>query len=204
MEHVDRHGILPKGLLTPGNVLSAILIGGIVVLLAGQSAYTQAGQEANKVLVGAAAFGDWHNDAPGVRWLITSQDLPEIAKEEPSFAEVVPMPVGETPRVPEGFSAELEDPEIQGIMASVKGKEVRSGALNSSTPFTAKTYEAGRQVGHSIRHLLNQQRECSRGLALRLQLSLNYLSNYLLKFRHCRPSRSSSSSASLGPQVPAA
>jgi hypothetical protein len=68
MQHVHRHGILgPKGLLTPGSVLSAILIGGIVVLLAGQSAYTQVGQEANKVLVGAAAFGDWHNDAPGVR-----------------------------------------------------------------------------------------------------------------------------------------
>jgi glucose/arabinose dehydrogenase len=108
MQHVHRHGILgPKGLLTPGSVLSAILIGGIVVLLASQSAYTQVGQEANKVLVGAAAFGDWHNDAPGVRRLITAQDLPEIGKEEPSIAEVVPMPVGARPRVPEGFSAEL-------------------------------------------------------------------------------------------------
>src|SRR5271170_746099 len=108
MQHVRRHGILdPKGLLTPGSVLSAVLIGGIVVLLAGQSAYTQVGQEANKVLVGAAAFGDWHNDAPGVRRLISAQDLPEIGKEEPSLAEVVPMPVGARPRVPEGFSAEL-------------------------------------------------------------------------------------------------
>ena len=42
MEHVHRHGILgPIGLLTPKSVLSATLIGGIVVLLAGQSAYTQ-------------------------------------------------------------------------------------------------------------------------------------------------------------------
>jgi hypothetical protein len=101
MQHVHRHGILgPKGLLTPGSVLSAILIGGIVVLLPGQSAYTQVGQEANKVLVGAAAFGDWHNDAPRVRRLITAQDLPEIGKEEPNVAEVVPMPVGARPRVP--------------------------------------------------------------------------------------------------------
>jgi hypothetical protein len=67
MEHIHRHGILgPKGLLTPGSGLSAILIGGIViggivVLLAGQSAYTQVGQDANRVLVGPAAFGDWHN-----------------------------------------------------------------------------------------------------------------------------------------------
>jgi hypothetical protein len=38
MQHVHRHGILgPKGLLTPGSVLYAILIGGIVVLLAGQT-----------------------------------------------------------------------------------------------------------------------------------------------------------------------
>src|SRR5580658_2643802 len=86
MQHVHHHGILdPKGLLTPGSVLSAILICGIVVLLAGQSAYTQVGQEANKVRVGATAYGDWHNDAPGVRRLITAQDLPEIGKEEPSF-----------------------------------------------------------------------------------------------------------------------
>ena len=108
MQPVRRHGILnPKGLLTPGRVLPAILIGGIVVLFAGQSAYTQVGQEANKVLVGAGAFGDWHNDAPGVRRLITAQDLAEIGKEEPSFAEVVPMPVGVRPQVPKGFSAEL-------------------------------------------------------------------------------------------------
>ena len=108
MQHVHRHEIFgSKSLLTPGSVLSAILIGGIVVLLAGQSAYTQVGQEGNKVLVGAAAFGDWHNDAPGVRRLITAQDLPEIGKEEPSIAEVVPMPAGARPRVPEGFSVEL-------------------------------------------------------------------------------------------------
>lgn len=62
MEHVHRHGVLgPKGLLTPRSVLSVIFIGGIVVLLAGQSAYAQVGQEANKVVVGPAAFGDWHN-----------------------------------------------------------------------------------------------------------------------------------------------
>jgi glucose/arabinose dehydrogenase len=108
MQHVRRHGILgPKVLLTRGSVLSAILIGGIVVLVAGQSAYTQVGEKANKVLVGASAFGDWHNDAPGVRRLITAQDLPEIGKEEQSIAEVVPMPFGARPRVPEGFSAEL-------------------------------------------------------------------------------------------------
>ena len=56
MQHLHRHGVLgPEGLRTPGSVLSAILTGGIVVLLAGQSAHTQVGQEANKVLVGAAA-----------------------------------------------------------------------------------------------------------------------------------------------------
>jgi hypothetical protein len=38
--------------------------------------------------------------APRVRRLITAQDLPEIGKEEPNVAEVVPMPVGARPRVP--------------------------------------------------------------------------------------------------------
>jgi hypothetical protein len=79
MQQAHRHRILgPKGLFTTGGVLSAILTGGIVVLLTGR--YTQVGQEANKVLVGAAAFGDWHNDAPGVRRLIPAQDLPEVGK----------------------------------------------------------------------------------------------------------------------------
>jgi hypothetical protein len=46
MQHVHRYGILgPKGLFTPGGVLSAILIGGIVVLLAGAYAAGGSGRK---------------------------------------------------------------------------------------------------------------------------------------------------------------
>src|SRR5215469_4960400 len=56
---------------------------------------------------GAAAFGDWHNDAPGIRRLITVRDLPEIGKDGPDYAEIVPRPAGAMPQVPDGFSVEL-------------------------------------------------------------------------------------------------
>ena len=44
---------------------------------------------------------------------------------------------------PQKLSLELEEPDIQGIMASVKGKVTRSGALSSSSPFTAKLIKQG-------------------------------------------------------------
>lgn len=42
-------------------------------LLAGEQAFGQ-------VLQGEAAFGSWQDDKPGVRRLLTPQDLPAIAK----------------------------------------------------------------------------------------------------------------------------
>jgi hypothetical protein len=44
---------------------------------------------------------------------------------------------------PPKLKLELDDPDIQGIMASVKGTETRSGALNSSSKFTAKLMKQG-------------------------------------------------------------
>ena len=122
------------------------------------------GQEANKVLVGAAAFGDWHNDAPGVRRLITAQNLPEIGKEEPSFAEVVPMPVGARPRVPEGFSAELvasglaqprairAAPNGDLFVANSSENEVRVYRIpsGSSTPTISEVFVAGLHQPYGI------------------------------------------------------
>src|SRR5580692_760845 len=89
-------------LLTLASICFAILIASIASLLASGSAHTEMNREENKVLVGAAAFGDWHNDAPGVRRLITAQDLPGITKDGPDYAEIVPRPSGALPRVPEG------------------------------------------------------------------------------------------------------
>jgi hypothetical protein len=149
MQHLHHDGIRgPKGLLTPGSVLSALLIGGIVILLAGQSAYAQVGQAPNKVLVGAAAFGDWHSDAPGVRRLITVQDLPETGKEAPSFAEVVPMPVGARPRVPEGFSAELVAAGLAQPRAFRAGAFLARGQLSSNF-IHSEVYSEGNRSSRS-------------------------------------------------------
>jgi len=60
-----------------------------------------------QVLKGEAAIGSWHDDKPGVRRLLTPQDLPAITKSSEGLADVVAMPAGARPRVPDGFSAEL-------------------------------------------------------------------------------------------------
>ncbi|MGD0074190.1 MAG: sorbosone dehydrogenase family protein [Candidatus Binataceae bacterium] len=65
-------------------------------------------EELSAVLTGAAAFGDWSTDTPGVRRKITAADLP------PPFAtasagnppRVVPRPSGATLKVPPGFVVE--------------------------------------------------------------------------------------------------
>ena len=56
---------------------------------------------------GEAAIGSWRDDKPGVRRLLTPQDMPAIAKPTEGVAEVVAMPAGAGPQVPDGFSAEL-------------------------------------------------------------------------------------------------
>src|SRR5882672_135016 len=55
---------------------------------------------------GAAAMGSWRDDKPGVRRLLRPHDLPAIATPTYGLAQVVPMPPGARPRVPDGFSAE--------------------------------------------------------------------------------------------------
>ena len=71
------------------------------------------------VLVGAAAYGDWHGDAPGVRRLIRPQDLPPpYATTSSSNAPGIDRrPAGALPRVPAGFSvalwaAGLDEPRV--------------------------------------------------------------------------------------------
>jgi glucose/arabinose dehydrogenase len=75
-------------------------------LLAGELAFGQ-------VLRGGAADGSWHDDKPGVRRLFTPQDLPAISKPTYGVAQVVAMPAGARPQVPDGFSAELVTSDVQ-------------------------------------------------------------------------------------------
>jgi len=60
-------------------------------------------------LTGAAAFGDWRSDKPGVSRLIRPGDLPKpgATASSANVSRVVVRPPSAVPRVPEGFKAEL-------------------------------------------------------------------------------------------------
>jgi glucose/arabinose dehydrogenase len=68
---------------------------------------TAADERSAPLLKGKAAFGDWQEDEPGVRRLLTLQDQPLAAETPQNFAEVVPIRAGAKPRVPTGFSVEM-------------------------------------------------------------------------------------------------
>ena len=67
-------------------------------------------------LEGAASFGDWRSDAPGVRRHITPPDLPKpyATASSASRAQVVPPPAGATPRAPEGFAVSVFAKGLRG------------------------------------------------------------------------------------------
>ena len=89
-----------------------------LVVLASASALSSAAEDENgPLLKGKAAFGSWQQDRPGIRRLLTPQDLPPIGKSTPNFSEVVPMPTGAKPRVPSGFSAEMVASGLAGPRA---------------------------------------------------------------------------------------
>jgi len=58
------------------------------------------------ILSGAAAFGDWTQDAPGTRRHITAADLPApyATKSASNTGHIVPRPKGAVPHVPPGFT----------------------------------------------------------------------------------------------------
>ncbi|WP_095083774.1 PQQ-dependent sugar dehydrogenase [Mesorhizobium sophorae] len=66
-------------------------------------------QAEQPVLKGAAAFGDWRADRPGVRRLIKPQDLPRpyVTKSASNGAGLADRPADAEPILPPGFSAEL-------------------------------------------------------------------------------------------------
>jgi glucose/arabinose dehydrogenase len=66
-------------------------------VLAGERTYGQ-------VLRGEAAFGGWREDRPGVRRLLTAQDLPPISTATFGSAQMVPVPAGGRPQVPVGIA----------------------------------------------------------------------------------------------------
>jgi glucose/arabinose dehydrogenase len=66
-------------------------------------------QDAGSSLTGEEAFGDWRDDAPGVRRLIGPEDLPApgASRSSANRAGVVAPPEGAMPAVPDGFDVSL-------------------------------------------------------------------------------------------------
>ena len=92
---------------TPLFVLAAsILLGGLSASFA---------QEDGLLLTGEAAFGDWRDDAPGVRRLIRPEDLPEpgASRSSSNSAGVVAAPSGALPSVPDGFEVSRFASDLQ-------------------------------------------------------------------------------------------
>jgi len=81
------------------SVIAALAAAGIVTGVAG------ALRAQNAVLTGAAAYGDWTKDAPGIWRKITVADLPNpSASPSQSISKLVARPPDALPRVPPGFS----------------------------------------------------------------------------------------------------
>jgi len=60
-------------------------------------------------LVGAAAYGDWRGDAPGVRRKLTPADMPPPLSSEPvaNPSRLVARPKGAQPKAPPGFVVDV-------------------------------------------------------------------------------------------------
>src|SRR5215813_12003372 len=87
-------------LANPRGIIVAGLVGTAAIAAMGQSP---------PVLTGAAAYGDWRSDGPGVRRKITPADMPPpyetaSANHHPS---VVARPADAWPKAPPGFVVEL-------------------------------------------------------------------------------------------------
>ena len=119
------------------------------------------------LLKGTAAFGDWRGDKPGVRRLLTPQDLPApmLTPSTANFPEVAPMPSGAKPLVPAGFTVEMiasgvKNPRVVRVapngdpfVADSKSNTVRTYRLTAgrarptvSDVFMSDLYQPGRAV----------------------------------------------------------
>src|SRR5438132_13990413 len=90
------------------SIRALIVLATLFIALAGATAAAQDAQNA-RMLTGRAAFGDWHDDAPGVWRHITPADLPApgASPSVSNFPRTVPPPAGAVPQVPAGFKVEL-------------------------------------------------------------------------------------------------
>jgi glucose/arabinose dehydrogenase len=102
---------------------------------------------AQEVRKGQAAFGDWREDAPGVRRHIKAADLPKAKRQEEivgNFPDTAERPADAKPKLPQGFSAELvvsglKNPRVirtapngDLFVANSKANEVRVYRMNGA------------------------------------------------------------------------
>ncbi len=87
--------------------------------VAAAGALAQGTGETSRVLTGAAAFGDWRGDAPGVTRHITPADLPKPGATPSAWngPRVVARPTGAIPQVPQGFKVGLFTSGLSGPRA---------------------------------------------------------------------------------------
>ncbi len=115
---------------------------------------------AQEVLTGAAAFGTWQADAPGVRRHITPADLPqptliENDPEAPDFeraADVVPAPEGKLPTVPAGFDGE-----------GLRHRAERSRVSSASPPTAISSWRKAARARPGLPRRLGRERAGNAG-----------------------------------------
>lgn len=113
-----------------------------------------AGQADGSLLTGQAAFGDWRQDAPGVRRLIRPQDLPKPSPEQSSSnsADKVAMPEGTRPLLPAGFKAELIASGLRGprVVRVAHNGDLFVADSRANRVLVYRLDETGRKSGEGV------------------------------------------------------
>jgi len=131
----------------------------IGLIVAGIAGLAHAGPvDVPDVRTGAAAFGDWKQDAPGVRRLIRPADLPQpyASTVKANFAASAARPAGAMPVVPAGFKvtdfAQLNKPRLIRVAPNgdIFVAETRAGQIHvlraadgAAAPAESETFASG-------------------------------------------------------------
>jgi glucose/arabinose dehydrogenase len=121
---------------------------------------------AKKILSGAATYGDWREDAPGVWRKITPENLPAPLASEPaaSQSEIVARPQGAAPKTLDGFKAEVFASSLNGprvirvapngdvFVAESEGGSVRAFRLDQdrARPVQNEVFAAGLKAPYGL------------------------------------------------------
>jgi glucose/arabinose dehydrogenase len=112
------------------------------------------GGAAEPVLKGAAAYGDWHSDHPGVMRLITVADLPKpyATSSARNSPQIVPQPKGAWPQVLPGFKVErlatgLKNPRL---LRTAPNGDIFIADSGANEILVMRGVEAGGTVGTQV------------------------------------------------------